>query len=97
MSFMQPQIYAGQFFRIETTAGTEIVPADDIGRTCGTDVSAFLNYLEGTPLDDDAIIDIEDGWLARISAPGYLDCTNWSAHKSEAQARAYLDEMYGEE
>lgn len=95
--FMQPHVERGSYFAIETTCGTEVVPADLIGRTVGTHVEAFANYIEGKPLDEDEVIECKDGWLARMSAPGYLDCTSWSAFASEAQAMAYLIEMYGNE
>ena len=99
MSFMQPQIYRGTYFKVNTSCGTEIVPTDVIGRTMNVHVEALLNYLEGTPDDDDEMCEVREGWLARWCVPGYLDCicTDWSAHESEADARAYLDDMYGED
>jgi hypothetical protein len=95
-SFMKPQVYRGSYFSIETSAGTEIVPSDVIGRTVGTDVSAFADYLEGNPQDDDEVIECQEGWLARMSAPGYMDCTAWEAHKTEDAAWDSLVENYGE-
>jgi hypothetical protein len=92
---MKPQIYQDFYFEIETDHGTEIVPSDVIGRTTATDVSAFLDYLEGKPLDENALIDVKHGWLARMSAPGYMDCTEWSAHTTEKEAYDYLVDMYG--
>ena len=50
MGFMQPQVYKDSFFRVETTAGTEIVPSDVQGRTVATHVDAMLDYLEGAPI-----------------------------------------------
>jgi hypothetical protein len=94
---MQPQIYRDWYFEIDTTHGTEIVPSGYIGRTCATNVEAFLDYLEGSPMDDEATIDCQLGWLARLSAPGYLDCTEWTAHATEQEARDYLNEMYGDD
>lgn len=94
MSFMQKQIYQGGFFEIDTTHGIEIVPSDIIGQTVSTDVSAFLDYLEGTPLNDDEVIEYQYGVLARMSAPGYLDCTCWSAHKTFEEANNFLNDMY---
>jgi hypothetical protein len=94
MPFMQPQIYFGGYFLIETTIGTECVPDDVIGRTVGTHVEAFANYLEGKPLDDDECVEHRSGWLARLSAPGYLDCTDWSWHATEQEAENYLMETY---
>jgi len=97
MAFMQPQVYHDHYFEIETSIGTEIVPAGVIGRTCATDVSAFLDYLEGTPNDEDELVPVKEGWVARMSAPGFMDCTDWSAHESEEAAIFYLKEMYGDD
>lgn len=49
MPFMQPQVYRGEYFEVNTSAGTEIVPTDVIGRTMNAHVDALLNYLECTP------------------------------------------------
>lgn len=97
MAFMKPEIYKGLYFAIETTCGTEIVPADVIGRTVGTHVEAFANYLEGAPLDSEECAECREGWLARMSAPGYMDCTAWGAYASKEAAERALSEMYGDE
>jgi hypothetical protein len=95
---MQPQVYQGEFFRVNTSAGTETVPADVLSlRVGGVEASILADYLEGTPDDPQEIIPTESGWLARMSAPGYLDCTDWTAHNTEAEALAYLAEMYGDD
>lgn len=96
-SFMQPYVYHGLYFAIETSYGTEIVPADVIGRTCGTAAEAFQNYVEGTIEDTDDCVECQEGWLARMSAEGYMDCTDWTAHASEQEAVDYLVDMYGDE
>lgn len=93
-NFMQPYVEYCQYFEVETTCGTEIVPADIIGRTVGTAAEAFENYVEGRILDTDECLECKTGWLARMSAPGYMDCTDWSVHKTEDEARAYLRETY---
>lgn len=95
-SFMQPQIYYGDYFSIETDAGTEIVPCDVVGRTMDVHVEALLNYLEGDPVDDDEMCEVQTGWLARMSASGYLDCTAWSAFESEQEAIDTLEDYYGD-
>lgn len=94
-SFQKPEIYRGQYFSIETDHGTETVPAYVIGRTCETHVEAFLNYLEGTPLDEEMGIPIQDGWIARVSAPGYMDCSAWEAHSTYEGAARSLIQNYG--
>lgn len=92
MSFMQKQVEFGTYFQVDTSAGTETVPTDVIGRTVATHVEALLNYLEGTPLDEEETCEVKSGWLARWAAPGYMDCTPWTAFPTEAAAHAYLDE-----
>lgn len=39
--------------------------------------------------------DYPAGWYARLSAPGYLDCTDWSGpFKTEEEALQYVMELY---
>lgn len=38
-----------------------------------------------------------EGWGARMSAAGFLDCTEWVVFPTQQEARDYLDEMYGED
>jgi hypothetical protein len=57
---------------VETTHGTEIVPTDLVGLTPSPD--DLRDYIEGEP---DPEIETETGWFSRLSAPGYLDCTDW--------------------
>lgn len=97
MAFMQPKIYRADYFKVNTSCGTEIVPCDVIGLTMNVHVDALLNYLEGTPDDPEELCEVSTGYLARLSAPGYLDCTDWSAHATEDEAREYLREMYGDD
>lgn len=35
-----------------------------------------------------------EGYGARLSAPGYIDCTEWCVLENENEAREYLEEMY---
>lgn len=93
---MQPVIEHAQYFQLETTAGTETIPADVIGRTVGTAAETFANYCEGSIVDPDECIECKTGWIARMSAPGYMDCTEWAAFDTEQAAEDYLVEMYGE-
>jgi hypothetical protein len=97
MAFMQPQVYQGQYFAIETSIGTEFVPADVIGRTVGTAAEAFENYCEGTIDDPEECVECKTGWLARMSAPGYMDCTDWCAYESEVEAWEDLIRNYGDD
>jgi hypothetical protein len=92
-SFLRPSIEHGEYFQVNTSAGTEVVPADVLSlRVEAVQASVLRDYLEGAPDDPDEIIERKTGWLARLSAPGYLDCTAWTAHASEGAARAYLNQ-----
>lgn len=95
-SFMQPCIYADSYFEVETSQGTEIVPSDVIGRTVGTAAEAFANYCEGSISDPEECVECKTGYLARMSASGFLDCTDWSAHTTAEDAARYLIDTYGE-
>ena len=106
MAFMQRQITRKlDWYRVETTSGTCFLAKEDIGNYPDADaesvsqgvyplaVEALQQYCEG---------DIESwetirGYGARLSAPGYLDCTDWSVFDTPELAEGYLDEYYPDE
>lgn len=93
MSFMQKQITHKQsWWAVETSHGTEIVPTDLVSSE-PADSDAFSDYCEGQVQSWKLI----EGYGARLSAPGYIDCTEWSVFDTVAEAEAYLDEMYGDD
>ena len=51
------------------------------------------DYCEGTPQSWENI----QGYGARLSAPGYMDCTEWCVFDSVEEAEEYLTETYGDE
>jgi len=109
MPFMEPQIYESDYIEIDGPMGTEIVPCD----VDNFDVPEIKEWpKQGGSEDDRAIpgplalycenkwaytIEHKHGFVARMSASGYMDATDWTAHESEEAACKYLDEMYGEE
>lgn len=98
MPHMEPQIEYGQAWSCDTTAGITIIPLDVVGNLEGTPAEqweALADYLEGEPMDADTPPELVSGYLARMSAPGYMDCTPWSVYATEAEAREALDDMYG--
>jgi hypothetical protein len=102
MSFMQRQVIEADYFEIETTDGTYIVPRDVISyKPIGcADVELFGPFIPaGSDMlnDNDPFIAVQHGWLARLNAPGYLDCTEWSAFKTKEAAEKWLDEFYGDD
>jgi viroplasmin and RNaseH domain-containing protein len=56
-------------------------------------IDNIRDYVEDTPESWENI----KGYGARLSAPGYLDCTEWSVFDTAEEAKAYLDENYPEE
>jgi len=50
------------------------------------------DYIEGEPYMD--TVRIEEGWLAYLTMPGYLDRTDYTLHETEEEAHAYLAETY---
>lgn len=51
------------------------------------------DYIEGS-VDGVTQVQLSEGWGARLSAPGYMDCTEWAVFATREEAEAYLDEMY---
>lgn len=92
MAHMIPVAEHFAAYHVETNAGTEIVPEEicgvlDKGDGDGITASASLTpyesvenydalepYLEGSRIEG---VERKEGWYARLSAPGYLDATEW--------------------
>jgi hypothetical protein len=99
MGFMEPQITDKErWAQVETNCGTEFVPLEQLGLTLPDGIGActelLRDYLEGNRVFS---VQEREGYGARLSAPGYLDCTEWAIFDTEEEARAYLEETYGEE
>lgn len=93
MSFMQRQVTGKtQWYQVETTAGIEYLPVDLIGKE-PADSDAFTDYCEGKVIWWEQI----EGYGARLRAPGYLDCTEWTVFSTESDAEDYLETMYPED
>jgi hypothetical protein len=109
MGFMQSQVTKNQaWIEVETSHGTEFLDAVTLGlnvRDSETEthpltdkeresiISKLSDYCEGTVQEWRTI----RGNGARLSAPGYLDCTEWAVFDTEEEAQAYLAETYGED
>lgn len=62
------------------------------------DVADVQTYVDGrVDLNDDDLPDVtihHGKYLARLSAPGYMDCTDWTMCDSETAAEECLIEAY---
>ena len=100
MSFMQPEICQSSFYSVETNYGTEIIPVSSCGILADTDdewtdeqlADHFGDYIEGNTVYS---AELKSGWLYRLSAPGYMDCTDTGSADTEAEAISDLLDTYG--
>ena len=85
-SFMKPEVTCKQlWYQVEDEIGEiYIYPAELFGT-----IELLKEHGE------DSEIETISGYGARLSAPGYLDCTDWTLHDSEEEALEYLIETYG--
>lgn len=106
MSFMEPEVYRGWYYVVETNdEGTEFVPADVVGldrpnitvngRICKpaypyarADVEDVRDYVSGR--DILSVSEPKEGWLGRMTASGYLDCTDWIVGETEEEVLEQL-------
>lgn len=91
--FMQREIEFGDWYEIDTRNGITVIPADIVGDA--PTAAEVLQYLDVFRESDVYKITKRTGFGARLSAPGYLDCTEWSVFDTEKEAAEYLEEMYG--
>src|SRR5579872_758188 len=100
MAFMEHEVTFGDWIEVDGPCGTGFIPAE----LCG-DVPEYHGDRQPIP---DSLRDYcenrecweikkREGWGARLSAPGYMDCTEWSVFDSETEARSHLTEMYGDD
>jgi hypothetical protein len=97
MSFMQPYIYCGPCYIVETSHGTELVPCDVVGDLGLADdapelAKALADYVEGTIES----VEYKKVFYGRYSAPGYTDCTDWTWGASAEEVSETLESMYGD-
>ena len=103
MSFMQHQVtHKQRWIRVETSQGTEFLPTDLVGdlmnseysdESDGVDRATLQQYCEGTVESWESLL----GYGARLSAPGYMDCTEWAVFDTAEEAEDYLKETYPED
>lgn len=109
MGFMKKQITNKQYWvEIDGTTGITAVPRDALtahefavaesvfgdGDAEPIELQAhFGDYYEGQVWS----VSVRQGYGARLSAPGYMDCTEWAVFDTPEEAEKYLEEMYGED
>lgn len=106
--FMLPDIVKGKWAIIDTTEGIYSVNMADCGEPdawngsavnfgiCLANVASYYaDYIPCT-VDDVTEISQRTGYGARLSASGYMDCTDWCVFETEAEAIDYLIDTYAD-
>ena len=107
MGFMQKQVTGLEdWAQVETNCGTEFVPLTQLGIKLPNidkygDESVWLvdcacllmDYLEGNSIYS---IQEREVYGARLSAPGYMDCTEWAVFDTKQEAIDYLEDTFGD-
>ena len=97
MAHLTPQFYETEYYIVD---GTIFEDFDNACHYAGELLFANLSYDDDERYDDDEKITVtvkrKTGVIGRLSADGYLDCTEWTKYDSEADAKAELyDETRG--
>ena len=82
MPFMEPEYFHGHFVKFQNTkTGDEFL------------VPEMYYYQD----DDMHYIETIFGFGVRLSAPGYLDCTEWEVYSTEEEAIQQANILIGDE
>ena len=98
MSFMQSQVTEKQrWLAIDGNQGIFNVPMVDIDRNFLIwNYESQFNYLRAYYPGKPEKYEIVKGYGVRLSAPGYLDCTDWDVYPTLEQAKQSALELDAE-
>jgi len=91
MAFMQPEVLdKEEWAEVETNNGTYWVPfsilnSHETESARRGDFEPLLQYTEGTQVYNDQSR-VKKGYGVRLSAPGYMDATDWEVYSSKKEA-----------
>lgn len=101
MGFMEPEIQEGDWFSIDGPCGGEHIPADLVSLDIPEKITeewledvalpALHDFIENRKL---WTVEKIHGFGARLSAPGYMDCTEWTVFDTEEEAKDHIREFY---
>jgi hypothetical protein len=93
--FMVPEFYETDVFECEDRYGTtQWIPADLFWNAAGTPTLDDLDTYRDEQMGPIVQYTRKHGWLGRMTAPGYLDCTSWYFAETEAEVKKYLGEYH---
>lgn len=96
MPHMLPQLRYDRWIAIDGDNGLTFVPFDIVyptqnSKTCAPSKSDVADFYDGHEIHSVAI---RDGHGARLSAPGYMDQTDWAVFDTAQEAQDYIRETY---
>lgn len=87
MTFMERQITdIMEWFVVDSPSGTDYFPGDMFS------VNDIVSMYQNVSID----LTTTYGYGARLSAPGYSDCTDWCVFDTESEAEEHLDFLQGD-
>ena len=104
---MRPVVQYGDWLEVDGDYGTEFIPAElapdilaGVTDTLTDDVDDFADRIQELEdyLESRNVYSVErtEGYGARMSAPGYMDATEWSVFDTEIEAWDHLWEQHGD-
>jgi len=88
---MQPEVCYESWWVLDGLPGTYVYPAQHFTE----DQARFAYNIHDR--DDVAECEMVTGFGARLSAPGYLDCTDWAVFDTMKEAAEYLIDTYADD
>ena len=107
-TFMRPQIVSdGAILLVSTMSGTECIGCDTVIGSdppspddCEEITQAWIakvgEYCTGGIVDPDSCFETVEGFICRMSAPGYMDATDWEYCETEADVLRWLESEFSE-
>ena len=82
MSFMQPRVFTANVYAVNTEVGSELVLEETVGKNASRE--DFSQYVEGEEIGEVELI--ENAVLGHLTAPGYMDRTDFVVYNTEQEA-----------
>lgn len=89
--FMVPEFSVGQWWQVDGPAGIESYPAEHF-----TKAQAIAHY-KGQIHANHYEVSSRYGAGVRLSAPGYMDATEWTVFDTIEDAQRYIVDTYGDD
>jgi hypothetical protein len=97
MEFMEQQVTVkSEWVEVEGSVGTTWVYREEWEGPLDNSQDLYITE-SGVYEAGEYTVKTIQGFGARLSAPGYLDCTEWVVFDTESEAEEYLKEQYGDD